>query len=493
MKILLVNPAFPDTFWGFRHALKFVSKKAAYPPLGLLTVAAMLPNEWKKKLVDLNVRPLNDADLGWADYVFLGGMSIQRKSAREIVDRCKVLRKAVVAGGPLFTTHHREFDDVQHLVLNEAELTLPPFLLDLAQGHPQHCYKSGQWADITTTPPPRWDLINPSRYASMNVQYSRGCPYDCEFCDITVLYGHLPRTKTKDQLLNELDTLYACGWRGGVFFVDDNFIGNRTKLKKEILPALIEWMDQKRHPFVFNTETSINLSDDEELMVLMSKAGFRTVFVGIESPHEESLVESRKTPNRNRNLIQSVKKIQQSGFQVQGGFILGFDSDPGTIFQRMIEFVQESGIVTAMVGLLNAPAGTKLHQRLLNEGRLLKTMTGDNTDFTMNFVPRMNREALLKGYRSILQHIYSPKPYYARVKQFLRTYKPPKAGLHRITLAEISALVKSALVLGVVGKERLQYWKLFVWSLLTRPRLFPMAITFSIYGYHFRRILESYA
>ena len=375
MNILLVNPFFPDTFWGFRQALKFVSKIAAYPPLGLLTVGAMLPSTWKKKLVDMNVEALKDQDLIWADCVFLGGMSVQQKSVREIIDRCKSMGKRIVGGGPLFTVHHQEYDDVDHLVLNEAELTLPQFIDDLRGGVPRHLYESDSWADVTTTPVPLWNLINPRVYGSLNLQYSRGCPYDCEFCDITVLYGRVPRTKTKNQLLAELDALYTFGWRGGVFFVDDNFIGNKNKLKKEILPAVIQWMESTGHPFVFNTEASVNLSDDEELMHLMSKAGFRTVFVGIESPHEESLAECRKIPNRNRDLIASVKKIQQHGFQVQGGFIVGFDSDPGSIFQKVIDFVQESGIVTAMVGLLNAPVGTKLYQRLLKEGRVLKAMT----------------------------------------------------------------------------------------------------------------------
>ncbi len=492
MNILLVNPEFPDTFWGFRHALKFVSKKAAYPPLGLLTVAAMLPVPWQKKLVDVNVESLTDNDLQWADFVFIGGMSVQLPSAREIIARCKKLGKKTVGGGPLFTVHHKEIPGVDHLVLNEAELTLPQFLADLEAGHPRALYTSDAWADVTTTPLPLWSLLNPRHYGAMNLQYSRGCPYDCEFCDITVLLGRVPRTKSKDQLLAELDSIYGFGWRAGVFFVDDNFIGNKNKLKQEILPAMIRWMEKKNHPFAFNTEASINLSDDEELMDLMSRAGFRTVFVGIESPNEESLIECKKIPNRNRDLIASVKTIQRHGFQVQGGFIVGFDSDPGSIFQKVVDFVQESGIVTAMVGLLNAPVGTKLYHRMMKEGRLLSTMSGDNTDFSMNFIPRMSSETLLNGYKYLLQHIYSPKPYYLRVKNFLRTYRAPQARINRLTIADIRALISSTVILGVIGKERVQYWKLFFWSLFTRPRLFPLAITFSIYGYHFRRILEVY-
>jgi radical SAM superfamily enzyme YgiQ (UPF0313 family) len=489
---LLVYPKYPDTFWGYRYALKFVSRKAGFPPLGLLTVAAMLPQAWKKKLVDCNVRSLKDRDIRSADVVFLSAISVQSASARAIIDRCRSLEKPVVAGGPLFTSHFDEFDDVDHLVLNEAELTLPAFLADLEMGKPGHLYQTDQWADITATPLPRWELIDLDRYGSMNIQYSRGCPYDCEFCDITVLYGRKPRTKTAEQVIEELETLYVRGWRGGVFFVDDNFIGNRTKLKEEILPPIVRWMERRRYPFTLNTEASINLADDEDLMRSMARAGFDTVFVGIESPHEESLIECRKTPNRNRDLLLSVKKIQRAGIQVQGGFIVGFDKDPESIFDMLERFIQESGIVTAMVGLLNAPRGTKLYQRLLKEGRLLRSMSGNNTDFSMNFLPKMNYEALLKGYHRVLDEIYTPKHYYARVRQFLKEYRPTQVRIFHLRLDHIKALVKSALVLGLAGKERKYYWKLFFWSLFTRPRLFPLAITMAIYGFHFRKIISLY-
>jgi radical SAM superfamily enzyme YgiQ (UPF0313 family) len=330
------------------------------------------------------------------------------------------------------------------------------------------------------------------KYGSMNIQYSRGCPYDCEFCDITVLYGRVPRTKTKEQMTAELEALYRRGWRGGVFFVDDNFIGNKQKLKKEVLPAIIDWMEWRKHPFVLNTEASINLADDDELMRLMVRAGFDGVFVGIESPNEESLIECKKIPNKNRDLMSSVKKLQTSGLEVQGGFIVGFDKDPESIFDKLIQFIQESGIVTAMVGLLNAPRGTKLYHRLLKEGRMLASMTGNNTDFSMNFKPKMNYEALLAGYRKILSEIYAPKQYYARVKRFLREYKPPQVRLSRMRIEHLRALVKSVVLLGIAGKERTYYWRLFFWSLFRRPRVFPMAITFAIYGFHFRRVFEHY-
>jgi radical SAM superfamily enzyme YgiQ (UPF0313 family) len=291
MNILLVYPIYPDTFWSFKHALKFVSKKASFPPLGLLTVASMLPCEWNKKLIDTNATRLEDEDILWADYVFISAMSVQSDSANQIIQRCKNLNTKIVAGGPLFTSSSELYKNVDHLVLNEAELTLPNFLNDVKEGKAKHKYTSDEWADITTTPLPLWDIVPTKDYTSMNLQYSRGCPYDCDFCDITVLYGRKPRTKTKEQVIAELDILYFTGWRGPVFFVDDNFIGNKGKLKKEILPAIAVWMEKRKNPFYLNTEASINLADDEQLMHLMVKAGFEAVFIGIESPNEESLVE----------------------------------------------------------------------------------------------------------------------------------------------------------------------------------------------------------
>jgi radical SAM superfamily enzyme YgiQ (UPF0313 family) len=263
-------------------------------------------------------------------------------------------------------------------------------------------------------------------------------------------------------------------------------------VKKEILPAIIEWMNQRKHPFVFSTEVSLNLADDEELMRLMVQAGFDAVFIGIESPNEDSLVECGKVTNKNRDMIACIKKIQQFGLQVQGGFIVGFDNDPASIFDKLSAFIQESGIATAMVGLLNAPKGTKLYKRLHSEGRLLKSFSGDNTDFSMNFVPKMSREALIEGYKNILQHIYSPKQYYARVKEFLKNYKQPRVGIHNFKLSRLMALYKSMLLLGVIGKERYHYWKLFIWTLIRRPRHFPLAITLTIYGFHFRKIFEQH-
>lgn len=492
MKILLVYPQYPDTFWSFKHALKFVSKKAAFPPLGLLTVAAMLPTEWDKKLVDMNVTRLTDEDIKWADYVFVSAMVVQQDSVREVIARCKLFNTRIVAGGPLFTTGYEEFDGVDHFVLGEAEITLPLFLEDLDKGSARHVYISDTRPDISRTPIPLWSLIDMKNYSSMNVQYSRGCPFNCEFCDIILLNGHTPRTKDKEQLLAELEDLYHRGWRGGVFVVDDNFIGNKKKLKLETLPAVIEWRKGKKYPFALSTEASINLADDEGLMRLMVDAGFSTVFIGIETPNEESLLECAKLQNQNRDLVASVKKIQNCGLEVQGGFIVGFDSDPLSIFKSQINFIQKSGIVTAMVGLLNAPPGTRLYQRLKKENRLVKAFTGNNTDCSLNFIPKMNYENLINGYKQILSTIYSPKQYYERVKTFLNEYKPRGQIANGLQSHHIRAFFKSMWFLGVREKGRRYYWKLFLSTLLKQPRKFPISISLSVYGYHFRKVVEKY-
>ena len=490
MKILLVYPKNPDTFWSFKHALRFIFKKATNPPLGLLTVASMLPSDWEKRLVDMNVSSLRERDIGWADYVFLSANTIQKKSVADVIARCKAKNVKIVAGGPLFTSCHDEYEEIDHLVLNEAEITLPMFLNDLRKGKPNHKYMSQDWANLAETPVPDWPLLKMKEYASMNVQYSRGCPFDCDFCDIPLLYGHKPRIKDKSQVIAELDSLYSHGWRGAVFFVDDNFIGNKRSLKQDVLPAMAEWMRKKKYPFTFLTQASVNVADDEELMTLMVQAGFNSVFVGIETPDEESLAECGKIQNKNRNLVACVKKIQQFGLQVQGGFIVGFDSDPLTIFERQIRFIQNSGIVTAMVGLLNAVRGTKLYQRLHRENRLLTEASGDNTDCSINFVPKMQYDALMEGYRKIVRTIYSPDHFYARVKKFLENYKPLHNGLGRVRFSEVKAFFMSIFVLGIKEKERFHYWRLFLWSVFSRPRLAPLAVTFAIYGFHFRRVFE---
>jgi radical SAM superfamily enzyme YgiQ (UPF0313 family) len=489
MKILMIYPEFPDTFWSFKHALRFIRKRASTQPLGLITVAAMLPAEWEKRLVDLNVRSLRDKDLAWADYVFISAMVVQRKSTNQVIARCKAASLKVVAGGPLFTADYENFPDVDYFVLNEAEVTLPSFLQDLLTGQPKRIYTSSEFPDIQHTPAPLWELVERERYATMSIQYSRGCPFDCEFCNITSLYGHRPRVKTSAQILHELDTLYRLGWRESVFFVDDNLIGNKRHLKEDLLPALIEWRKGKKG-MPFNTEISINIADDETLMNMMTQAGFDTVFIGVETPEENSLAECNKKQNRNRDLVADIKRIQRAGLQVQGGFIIGFDSDTPSIFQRQIDFIQKSGIVTAMVGLLQAPTGTRLYKRMQKDGRLTGASTGDNVDGTTNIIPKsMNLDVLQRGYRAVIKTLYTPKNYYARVRMFLREYKVPKIKIP-ISSQYIRAFFRSIIRLGIIGKERIQYWKLLIWTLLRRPKLFPLAITLAIYGYHFRQVMD---
>ncbi len=488
MNILMIYPKFPDTFWSFKYALRFVGKKASYPPLGLMTVANMLPKEWNKKLVDLNVTKLREKDLAWADYAFISGMVVQRESAREIVDICRKADLKIVAGGPLFSMEHQEFDDVDHFILNEAEITLPEFIEDLKHNRAKRVYETELFADMHSTPAPAWDLIDTKRYYAMAMQYSRGCPFACDFCNITSLFGRKVRTKTTDQILNELNTLYAQGWRNNVFFVDDNFIGNKHTLKTDLLPRLIEWRKGKKG-MRLQTEASINLADDEELMDMMGRAGFDTVFIGIETPAEESLAECQKKQNESRDLVSDIKKIQRAGLQVQGGFIVGFDSDKPSIFQRQIDFIQNSGIVTAMVGILQAPKGTQLYKRMQDEGRLIDDGSGDNVEGTTNIIPVMDLDRLKQGYKEILNHIYAPRYYYKRIRTLLEEQSIPKVRCLP-SRADMRALFHSTYKLGILGKERLQYWKLLMWAFFRKPALFPLAVTLAISGYHLRKVCE---
>jgi radical SAM superfamily enzyme YgiQ (UPF0313 family) len=490
MNILLIYPQFPDTFWSFKHALKFIRKKSSSPPLGLLTIAAILPAHWVKRLVDTNITGLTRQDLNWADYAFISAMTVQRDSVNKIITQCKEAGVKVVAGGPLFTVEPDQFSGVDYFVLNEAELTLPAFLADLEQGHPKPSYSTAAFADIQKSPTPIWQLIKLNSYATMSVQFSRGCPFNCDFCNITSLLGHTPRTKTAQQMIAELDGLYNYGWRGGIFFVDDNFIGNKKTLKSDLLPALIEWRKDKKDIW-FNTEVSINLADDEQLIKMMTDAGFNMVFIGIETSNEGSLAECGKKQNLNRNLLEDVKKIQRAGMQVQGGFIVGFDHDTASTFTNLIDFIQKSGIVTAMVGILQAPPGTELYKRLQRSGRLVKQISGDNVDGSTNIIPLMDLKILQDKYKSLLKTIYSPKAYYQRVKTFLQEYNVPKIDA-RLNFQQILAFFRSIFHLGILGKERLNYWKLFFWTLIHKPKAFPLAIEFAIYGYHFRKISNSH-
>lgn len=487
MNILLVYPQYPDTFWSFKHSLKFIAKKAAFPPLGLLTVAAMLPAAWGKKLVDLNVEPLADEQLAWADMVFVSAMIVQKESARQLIKRCKAHGKKVVAGGPVFTTQYEQFEGVDHFVLNEAEVTLPLFLRDLAAGRPKPLYTSGVRPQLTRTPVPLWSLINLKNYATMAIQYSRGCPFNCEFCDIIIMNGRVPRVKAAAQMQSEFQALFEAGWRKSVFIVDDNFIGNTAEVKR-LLPHLIDWQRQHRFPFTLLTEVSANLAADEELMKLMSAANFFKVFLGLETPNYDSLMECGKKQNTVGSMAAAVDTIHRHGMQVMGGFIVGFDHDPEDIFDRQVRFIQQIGVVTAMVGILTALPQTRLWHRLQAEGRLLSDATGENTDGRLNFKPRMEKEKLIAGYHNLLATLYSPQHYYRRINTFLRTYKP--TARTRLSRDDLLAFLRAGWRLGIVSKARFRYWRLIVKTLFVKRRAVPMAVELAIHGFHFEKVLE---
>ena len=487
MNALLVYPEYPDTFWSFKHVLRFISKKAAFPPLGLLTIGGMLPKEWDKKLVDTNVKELTDEHIAWADIVFISAMIVQRDRAQEIINRCKSQGKKVVVGGPVFTTGHEKFENVDHFILNEAEITLPLFIKDLEEGNTKQVYTSIEKPDVKKTTLPLWSLIDSRDYSTMMVQYSRGCPYNCEFCDIIIMNGRIPRAKAPEQLLNELQALYDVGWRGGVFIVDDNFIGNTLNVKR-MLPHLVEWQKSHKYPFKLLTEASTNLADDQELMKLMSAANFYKVFLGIETPCEESLKETGKLQNVNRDLAETVRIIQQNGMQVMGGFIVGFDSDKESIFETQIDFIQRIGVVTAMVGLLTALPQTRLWHRLKAEGRLVSETTGGNTDIHLNFVPKMSKEKLIEGYKKIISTIYSRKCYYQRIHTFIKNYNPTVRA--RLSMSEIRAFIKSIWKIGILSKARLPFWKLIIKTSFTKIRALPAAVELAIFGQHFEKIAK---
>ena len=489
MRILLVYPDNPDTFWSFKHVLRFVGRKSAFPPLGLLTVAAMLPGEWSLRLVDLNVRPLRDADIEWSDVVFLSGMIVHKASAHEVAARCARLNRPVLAGGPLFTTGHADFPEIGHFVLGEAEGVIARVIEDLRRGTLQAIYRSAQWPDLRATPVPRWDLIDLRDYVAMPVQFSRGCPFNCEFCDIVVMNGRVPRTKAPSQLVRELEALRRRGWRDMVFIVDDNFIGNR-KRARALLHELVDWRARVRPSMGFFTEASVNLADDPELCGLMAQAGFTKVFLGLETPSPEGLEECNKAQNRKRDLGDTVRTLQRFGMEVMGGFIVGFDSDPRDIFRRQFEFIQRSGVVTAMVGLLSALPQTALYRRLAAEGRILAETCGNNTDAAINFITRLEPQFLLSGYRDLMRRLYEPRNYYARIRTFLRHYRP-QGPSGRLSGADLKAFLKSLWVLGVRHAGRRYYWGLLSTTLLASPRKLHAAVELAILGHHFRRIAQS--
>jgi len=487
MNALLIYPRFPDTYWSFKHALSFTGRRAAQPPLGLMTVAALLPGNWQKRLIDTNVERLKDADLAWADVALVSGMLVQQEHLTSIVERCHARGLRTVVGGPIASSVSAAALKADHVVIGEAEDLIATLARDLEAGKAQPVYEAAEKPAMERSPLPDLSLIKMNHYSTMTVQYSRGCPFNCEFCDIIEIYGRQPRTKAVMQVLAELDQLHRAGWRDAVFVVDDNFIGNK-KRAKDLLTAMAEWGQLHGHPFRFITEASLNLADDPELLQLMKEAGFSTVFLGIETPDECSLIANHKLQNTRRDLLESVERIQQYGIEVMGGFILGFDTDREDVFDRMVEFIQKSAIPVAMVGLLQAMPGTQLFRRLWSEGRIVDAGDGNNTDCKLNFLPRMDTARLVEGYRSVLNRIYSCDAYYERVKLFLSRCHPTSR--QHLSYANLRALVFSVVRQGLLGKGRLSYWK-FVLTAATRyRRSFGMAMTFAVMGYHFQIMTE---
>ena len=496
MNALLVYPEFPDTYWSFKHALKFLGKRAAQPPLGLMTVAALLPGGWKKRLIDMNVEPLRDRDLAWADVVMVSGMHIQQATLVAVVERCRALGLRTVVGGPIASSLSADELKADHIVIGEAESLIAQLARDLEAGTARAVYQAVERPEMETSPLPDLSLIRMNRYSTMTVQYSRGCPFNCEFCDIIEIYGRRPRTKAIAQVLAELDQLHAAGWREAVFIVDDNFIGNK-KRAKELCAALAEWRGRHKKSFDFLTEASLNLADDKELMQLMKDAGFISVFLGIETPDECGLIASNKLQNTRRSLLDSIATIQSYGMQVMGGFILGFDTDREDIFDRMVDFIQKSGIPIAMVVLLQAMPGTQLFRRLWREGRIVDMDAGNNTGDHLNFLPHMDTTKLVEGYRSVLKRIYSCDAYYERVKLYLNRTQPKhgqrKSQQQWFTRGNARAFVTSIVRQGVLGRQRWSYWK-FLATVATRYRhCIGAAMTLAVMGYHLQMITRRLA
>lgn len=489
MRVLLVEPRTPDTFWSFRNALPFVGKRASNPPLGLLTLAGLLPHDWELKVVDLNCRLLPSPVVAWADYVLVSAMLAQRDSLLEVIRVCRAAGKPVIGGGPLFTADAADNPGVDHVVVGEAEETAASLAADMIAGRVAPLYESPRYPDLSLTPLPRWDLIDLREYATMSVQSCRGCPFDCEFCDVVALNGHKPRYKTPARFLAELDALRERGWRGQTFLVDDNFVGDPRRCK-ELLRAMIGWRLATGARMTFLTEASVNMAEDRELLQLMVEAGFKKVFLGIETPSAESLQECHKMQNLRSDLPTAVRRIQHAGLEVMGGFIVGFDSDRPDIFQRQFEFIQNAGVVTAMVGMLQAIPRSRLYRRLAGEGRLLGDGGGDNTKATFNFEPKLDRDFLIENYRLLMRRLYEPNAYYRRVRILLENHRAlgPRAHLSR---SDLRALVKSLWCMGIRERGRRAYWHFLTSTLVRHPDRMGLAVTLAITGRHFRIVAEA--
>ena len=482
--ILMIYPESPTTYWSMKHALPFAGKKAQLPPLGLITIAAMLPAHYNVKLVDINVSQLTDSDINNAGLILISAMIVQKESFDDVVKRCKKAGKTIVAGGPYPTTSYKSIEGVDHFVLNEGEITLPRFLRDFENGSAERIYTDESKPDITGTPVPRFDLLDIDKYYSMVLQFSRGCPFNCEFCDIIEMFGRTPRTKTPEQFIRELDTVYQTGFNGALFIVDDNFIGNKAAAKT-LLPHIAEWQSAHGYPYRLFTEASVDLAEDDKLLEMMVRSGFDMVFIGIETPVEQTLIYMQKPQNTRIKLIDSVRRIQNAGLEVTAGFILGFDNDPEDIFDLQINFIKESGIPMAMVSLLMALPKTQLYRRLIREDRLLAESSGNNThNFYLNYIPAMDKETLVKGYKRVICAIYNPEAFFNRCLKMLRHTPLRLMARREIGFPELRALFLS-IIKQSFSRYGYYYLKYLLFALIKSPRFFPESVRMAIIGRHF--------
>ena len=489
MHVLLVYPVFPQTFWSYDKILELVDRKVLLPPLGLITVAGILPQEWEFKLVDRNIRSVTEAEWAWADLVILSAMIVQKQDLLEQIKEAKQRDKLVAVGGPYATSVPDEPQNAgaDFLVLDEGEITLPLFVAALERGETKGIIRATEKPDVTTTPIPRYDLLELDAYDSMSVQFSRGCPFQCEFCDIIVLYGRKPRTKTPAQLLKELDFLYELGWRRGVFMVDDNFIGNKRNVKL-LLKELKIWQAEHQYPFRFNTEASVDLAADQELMDLMVACNFDAVFLGIETPDEDSLALTKKFQNTRSSLTDTVDKIIRSGLRPMAGFIIGFDGEKKGAAQRIINFVENAAIPTAMFGMLQALPNTALWHRLEKEERLLENDKQDiNQTTLLNFVPTRPIEDIANEYIETFWELYDPNRYLDRVYRcFLKLKETPvKAPAKMPSFIDVKALAIVIWRQGIKRNTRWKFWHHLFSIVKNNPGVWEHYLTMCAHNEHF--------
>jgi radical SAM superfamily enzyme YgiQ (UPF0313 family) len=460
---LMVWPRFPPSFWGFEGVLEMIPEKAMTPPLGLITVAALCPSNWNLRLIDHGVEALRDDDLRWADLVMVSAMHAQRTDAAAVLARARSLGRRTIIGGPWASSEPELLLlEADHVLAGEAEEVFADIAAALENGTARSLYRVADKPDMTRSPVPRYDLLRLNKYTSMPVQFSRGCPFQCEFCDIITIYGRRPRAKTPAQIIEALDTLRGLGWRNEVFIVDDNFIGN-SRLALALALELAEWQQRNKWPFSFYTEASIDLADRPELLAAMVEANFMYVFIGIETPSAEALKESRKFQNLRSNNVEQIRAIQEAGLWVLAGFIVGFDSDDESIFSRQLEFIERTAITWAMAGVLQAPPTTALYDRMKKEGRLIEESQATSNFSPPNFRTKLPLAVLLRGLSTLLANLYEPGQFFNRAFRSLEAWRPHGQRPPELPLSyNLRVFFASIWRQGVLSSYRRAYWR-FLW------------------------------